>query len=356
MPSPPEALETLRDSIMDPSTHSYCLKNRTLPLLEAAVSWYRERYGLKLDPKQEALMLIGSQEGLGHLLLSAADQGDSILMTDVGYASYLPAVQIAGLSPIYLPLDADFLPHLEALDPRELREKRAKILLLNYPNNPTAATADAEFFQRAISFCKANGLLLIHDAPYVDLTYDEEYAPSPLSLPGGMDCCVELFSFSKSYHIAGFRLGFALGNRDALAALESVKAPIDFNQYIGIQRMGITCLQLPRERLRRDAATWRARAAAMVEALGQQGWQVKMPRSSMYLWTPLPDGVGDDLHFCMELVARTGVALAPGRGFGPGGHGYVRFALVQPEGVLREAAAKIGEVIRELRAERGQST
>ncbi|GAX78962.1 hypothetical protein CEUSTIGMA_g6402.t1 [Chlamydomonas eustigma] len=296
-------------------------------------------------------MLIGSQEGLGHLLLAAADHGDGICMTDVAYPSYFGAVQVAGLNPIYMPLSPeDHLPDFDRIDINQIRETKAKIMLLNYPNNPTSATADEAFFSKAIAFCKAHGLLLIHDAPYVDLTFESDHAVSPLSLSGGMDCCIELFSFAKSYHIAGFRLGFALGNKEAIAALESVKAPIDFNQYLGIQRMGITCLGLPRERVRRDAMVWKERALAMTTALKERaGWNVEMPRSCMYLWAKLPDNLStSDLEFCVKLVENHGVAISPGGNFGPGGKGYVRFALVQPVDRLIEAAARIGSLCREL--------
>jgi aspartate/methionine/tyrosine aminotransferase len=167
-------------------------------------------------------------------------------------------------------------------------------------------------------------------------------ALSPLALPGGKERVVELFSFSKSYHLAGFRLGFALGNAEALSAVEALTGPVDFNQYAGIQHMGITCLNLPQEGVRRDALIWRRRSQTMVEVLREIGWNVQNPKACMYVWTRLPEEL-DDLEFCKNLVAQTGVALAPGRGFGPGGYGYVRFALVQPESVLREAIQLIGE-------------
>ncbi|KAL6759420.1 pyridoxal phosphate-dependent transferase [Haematococcus lacustris] len=339
-----EPLDTLRAALEDPSTYSYCLKSGTRDLRQACCDWYAQRYGLQLDPDTQALTLIGSQEGLAHLLLAVADQGDTILMCDVAYASYWGAVQVAGLQPAFLQLDDALLPRFDAVDPAVA--SRAKVLLLNYPNNPTAATATNEFFSAAIAFCLQHDILLVHDNPYVDLVY-EGVAPSPLCLPGGMDCCIELFSFAKSYHIAGFRLGWALGNADAMAALEAVKAPIDFNQYRGIQRMGVTCLTMPQQRVKADAQEWKRRAAGLVQALAQEGWAVRMPASGMYLWARLPCDAADEMQFCQDLLAATGVALGPGRGFGPGGHGYVRISLVHPEERLREAAARIGDWARE---------
>ncbi|KAG2502237.1 hypothetical protein HYH03_000723 [Edaphochlamys debaryana] len=331
-------------AVDDPSTHSYCLKSGTMQLLEAATQWYARRYGQQLDPRSEALALIGAQEGLGHALLAVADPGDGILMTDVAYPSYFGAVQIAGLEPLFMPLGPDFLPRLGAIPAEHLR--KAKVMLLNYPNNPTSATATPEFFAAAVALCRAHGILLVHDNPYVDLVFGEEPSPSPLCQPGGRECVLELFSFSKSFHLGGFRLGWALGNSCAVAALEALKAPLDFNQYSGIMRMGVTCLALPQERLRADAATWRGRAEAMVAAFARAGQEVPMPTACMYLWIRLPEGV-DDVAFAQRLVADTGVAVSPGQGFGPGGRGYFRIALVQPEQVLAAAAERIAAAMRE---------
>jgi aspartate/methionine/tyrosine aminotransferase len=336
---PKEALEALKNAVDDPSTYGYCLKSGTLPFLEAATAWYARRYGLELDPHREALALIGSQEGLAHLLLAVADPGDGLLLPEVAYPSYFGAAKVAGLETHLIPLGPDFLPVLEAV-PEEAARK-SKALLLNYPNNPTSALADEGWWRDALSFAEKYNLLLVHDNPYVDQVYAGQ-APSPLALPGGKERVVELFSFSKSYHLAGFRLGFALGNAEALSAVEALKGPVDFNQYAGIQRMGVTCLNLPQEGVRRDALIWQRRSQTMVEVLREIGWNVQKPKACMYVWTRLPEGL-DDLEFCKNLVAQTGVALAPGRGFGPGGYGYVRFALVQPEPVLREAIQLISE-------------
>ncbi|MER3443268.1 MAG: succinyldiaminopimelate aminotransferase [Meiothermus sp.] len=344
LPPPPEALQALRESIDDPSTYGYCLKSGTLPFLESATRWYARRYGLELDPKREALSLIGSQEGLAHLLMAVADPGGVLLMPEVAYPVYFGAAKVAGLEIFPIPLGPDRLPVLSAI-PAETAA-RAKVLLLNYPNNPTSAVAGEEFWPLALAFAKRHDLLLVHDNPYLDQVYAGK-AVSPLALPGGRERVVELFSLSKSFHLAGFRLGFALGNAEALASLEALKGPIDFNQYLGIQRMGIACLELPEERLRQETLVWKARAEAMADALEAIGWHFERPRACMYLWDRLPAGLAmDDLEFCQRLVAETGVALNPGRSFGPGGVGHVRFALVQPEPVLREAAGLIGEFIR----------
>jgi len=332
---PREAMEALAEAALDPKTYGYCLKNCTLPFLEAATAWFSRRFGVELDPTREALALIGSQEGLGHLLLSALDPGDVLLLPSVGYPSYWGAAAVAGVEPFPLPLDEDYRPVLEA-PPEVLR--RAKAILVNLPNNPTAATADRAYFERLLAFAEEHDLLVIHDNPYLDILYEGEPLPL-LALPGARERVVELFSFSKAYHLGGARLGFALGNADALAALERVKSPIDFNQYPGILRMGIRALSLPQERVREGVEVFRRRRDALVAALARHGITLTPPKASLYLWLPLPEGE-DDVAFALRLVEETGVAVAPGQGFGPGGKGYVRLALVQPPEVLEEAAAR----------------
>lgn len=352
---PPEALEAIQASLHDPVAHKYCLKSGTMPLLQAAVDWYAQTYGVRLDPCTQALSLIGSQEGLAHLLMAVADPGDSILMLDVAYPSYFGAVQIAGLVPTYIPCDRDtWLPDWSQVSPAAAQ--RCTCLLLNYPNNPTGVVVGQEFWCEVLQFCEQHDLLLIHDNPYQSQVFEEPgTASSPLALPGAAERCVELFSFAKSHQMGGFRLGFALGQAQALASLEAVKALIDFNQYLGIQRAGIACLQLPQRRVREYAAVWQQRAAALVPVLRRFGWKLPEPKACMYIWAKLPDGLGvDDLEFCQQLVAATGIALSCGRGFGPGGVGYVRFALVQPEAVLHEAAETVGRFAEELRARQMQ--
>ncbi|KAF8061968.1 dapL [Scenedesmus sp. PABB004] len=342
LPPPQEALDALQASLSDPAAHKYCLKSGTMPLLEAACDWYARTYGVRLDPATQALSLVGSQEGLAHLLLAVTDPGDTLLLTDVAYPSYFGAAKVAGLRTALVPLDpATRLADLSAVSPGDAAAATA--LLLNVPCNPTGAVADEAWWARVLAFAEKHDLLLIHDNPYVHQVFDAPAAVSPLALPGASARVVELFSFAKSWQLGGFRLGFALGCAPALAALEAVKAPIDFNQYLGIQRMGVACLRLPPSVTRDYAAVWERRAAALVDALAAHGWAQPAPRACMYVWARLPDGVagGDDVAFCEQLVAATGVALAPGRGFGPGGAGHVRFALVRPEGELRAAAAAV---------------
>ncbi|WP_135257354.1 aminotransferase class I/II-fold pyridoxal phosphate-dependent enzyme [Thermus caldilimi] len=336
---PEEPLKALREALSDPSTYGYCLKSCTLPFLEEASRWYEGRYGVRWDPRREALALIGSQEGLAHLLLALTEPHDLLLLPEVAYPSYFGAARVASLRTHLIPLREDGLADLSQVPEATWRE--AKVLLLNYPNNPTGAVADWGYFEEALGLAQRHGLWLVHDNPYVDQVYEGE-APSPLALPGGKERVVELFSLSKSYNLAGFRLGFALGNEEAMARLERVKGVIDFNQYAGILRMGVAALKTSREVTLGFAQVYRERALGMAEAL-EGALELLPPRATMYLWGRLPQGV-DDLEFALSLVER-GVAVAPGRGFGLGGQGFVRIALVRPLGELREAARILKEAL-----------
>jgi aspartate/methionine/tyrosine aminotransferase len=214
-------------------------------------------------------------------------------------------------------------------------------MVLSYPNNPTAAVAPAEFFRQVISFCRDNDILFIHDFPYVDMIYGDYEAPSALAQPGGLDITVELYSCSKSYHMGGLRIGWAAGNADAIAALAQVKSAIDFNQYVGIQRAAIAAINQPRAETRRAAGVFEARRNVLVNALNQAGWPTRLPQASMYVWTHLPPGQTDSFAFTVQLARETGVCLAPGRGFGPLGEGFVRFAMVREAEVLERAVQHI---------------
>ncbi len=343
LPPPPGAVDELRRTADDPAGYGYCLQACTRPLREAVVRWHARRYpgAPALDPDANVLPLIGSQEGLAHLLLAVTDPGDVVLMPEPAYPSYFGAAALAGVRRVVLPLlEANgFLPDLAAVP--EEAAARARAMVLNYPNNPTAGVADDAFFDSALRFAADRGMLLVHDFPYVDTVFGDYQAPSLLARPGGLETGIELYSCSKSFHLAGLRMGWAVGNEEAIAALARVKGAVDFNQYLGAQRAAIASLEQPHERLRADAERFRERRDALVEALNDSGWATPSPQASMYVWTRLPAGRSDSFAFCLELVSNAGVALAPGRAFGEGGEGYVRFALVQEPERLREAVERI---------------
>lgn len=341
LPAPEAAMVALREATQNLETHGYCLFSGTQALREAAAAWFERCYHARLDPDRHVLTLIGAQEGFAHLLLAVTDPGDLILAPDPGYPSYFGAIALAGLELAAMPLleENQFLPDLSAIPSDQAR--RARVMVISYPNNPTAAVAPARFLQEAIEFCKANDILLIHDFPYVNMVYSDYEAPSVLAQPGGLDIAIELYSCSKSYHMGGFRIGWAAGNRDAIAALAQVKGAIDFNQYRGIQYAAVAAINQPQVEVRRVAQVFETRRNVLVEAMNAWGWQTPLPQASMYVWTRLPAGLTDSFDFTVDLARETGVSLAPGRGFGERGEGFVRFALVREPEVLLRAVRQI---------------
>ena len=337
---PAAALSALRQATEDPATYGYCLHTGTGELRRAVSSWMEGHFGLRVDPETQVLPLIGSQEGLANLLLATTDPGDLILAPDPGYPSYYGAMALAGLELHTMPLReaSGYLPDLRAIPPDTAR--RAKILLISYPNNPTAATAPETFMQEVVAFCQQHAILLVHDFPYVEMVYGDYCAPSVLTQPGGMATAVELYSASKSFHMGGFRIGWAVGNEDALAALAKVKSAVDFNQYLGIQRAAVAALTSANAVTRAAARTFETRRDALVAALNEADWATPLPQASMYVWTRLPPGVRDSFAFALALAEETGVCLAPGRAFGEEGEGFVRFALVREPAVLSQAVRR----------------
>ena len=335
-PPPEAALEALRAATRDPATYRYPLFSDTRPLREAAAAYLQRRFGLAVDAEAEVLPLIGAQEGLAHLLLAVTDPGDTLLLPDPCYPPYLGAAAVAGLNVLTLPLlpERGFLPDLDAVP----ANVRPRVLLLNYPNNPTSAVADTAFFARAAAWCRSRGALLIHDHPYAELTFGDYRAPS--ALEAGLTGSVELHSLSKTHHLGGFRVGFAVGDRQAIAALARVKSTVDFHPYLGIQRAATAALGLPDEVGRTGARVFQQRRDALVPALRHLGWEVALPQASMYVWARVP-GLEDSVAYALRAAETTGVVVSPGRAFGERGEGFVRFALVQPPELLTEAARRL---------------
>ena len=342
--APPQAaLQALRDATYLSETYGYCLFSGTEVLRRAVADWFLRRYDLSVNPDENVLSLIGSQEGFANLLLATTDPGDLILAPDPGYPSYYGAVALAGLEMVMMPLleESEYLPDLSAI-PADVA-KRARVMVLSYPNNPTAAVATDEFMQDAVTFCHDHGILLVHDFPYVDMVFGDYRAPSVLTQKGGMETAVELYSCSKSFHMGGFRMGWAVGNADAVAALAQAKGAIDFNQYVGIQRAAVASLEAGTSETRADV--FEARRDMLVETLNSIGWDTPMPKASMYVWTKLPKGLTDSFDFTLKLTEATGVCLNPGRAFGEEGEGYVRIALVREPAVLARAVTRIQEFL-----------
>ena len=342
---PVAAIEALQKAVVDKKTYGYCLHSCTEAFRREAAKWYERKFTKEIDPMKEVLSLIGSQEGMANLLLATTNPGDMVLMPDPGYPAYFGAVAIAQVQIEKMPLSEKngFLVDFSKIEPKVA--KSAKAMIINYPSNPTAGVADEKFMQDAVNFCLKNEILLIHDFPYVDMVFDDYKAPSILKQKGGMDIGIELFTTSKSFHMGGFRMGWAIGNKHAIAALKKIKSAIDFNQYVGIQRAAIEAMKAPKSKLAADAKVYQDRRDILVELLNKSGWNVTTPKASMYVWAKLPNGLNDSFAFCVDLAKATGVSLAPGRGFGEEGEGYVRFALVREPDVLKDAVAKISKYL-----------
>ncbi|TVU53092.1 MAG: LL-diaminopimelate aminotransferase [Arthrospira sp. PLM2.Bin9] len=346
-------IDRIRDSLDDTTTHGYALFRNTKDFRDAAAHWYTQKYGVPVDPETEVLQLIGCQEGTGHLPLAILDPGDFALLQDPGYPSHAGGVYIAGgqIYPMTMLAENGFLPKFEEIPQAVLSQ--AKMMVLSYPHNPTTAIAPLSFFQEAVAFCQKNDLVLVHDFPYGDFVFPEgnavnndAIAPSILQADPQKTVSIEFFTFSKSYNMGGFRIGFAVGNPQLILALRQVKAAIDFNQYRGILNGAIAALTGPQELISHTVDTFRERRDVFVKALHDIGWDVPTPIATLYIWAKLPEPWSQDsIRFCAQLVQQTGVAVSPGVGFGKSGEGYVRFALVHPPEVLKVAVDRIAQFL-----------
>ncbi len=349
LPTQPFVIEAIAQSLYDPTTHGYLLFHGTRAFRQAAAEWYTHRYGVAVDPETEVLPLIGSQEGTALLPLAVLNPGEFALLLDPGYPSHAGGVYLAGgqVYPLRLIAEAKFLPDLTTIPPAVLAQSR--LLVLSYPHNPTTATADLAFFQEAVAFCEQHNLILAHDFPYADLVFTAgrrtpsvERPPSVLQADPQKQRSIEFFTLSKSYNMGGFRVGYAVGNAELVRALKQVRNVVNFNQYLGILQGAIAALTGSQEPVQQVVSTFQARRDAFVPALHQIGWPVPLPTATMYVWAPLPERWShDSIGFCTQLVEQTGVAAAPGAGFGKGGEGYVRFALVHEPAILQEAVERI---------------
>ena len=356
LPTSEHVITAIRDSLADTSTHGYLLFHGTQAFRQAAATWYQDKFGIPVDPETEVLSLIGSQEGTAHLPLAVLNPGDFALLLDPGYPSHVGGVFLAGGQIYAMPLREEngFLPVFEDVPAPVLAQ--ARMMVLSYPHNPTAAIAPLSFFQAAVAFCQQHNLVLVHDFPYADLVFTDDseptitsnsLAPSILQADPEKSVSIEFFTLSKSYNMGGFRVGYAIGNPQLIRALRQVKAVVDFNQYRGILNGAIAALQGSQTSVKASVEVFRQRRDAFIQALHAIGWQVPTPVATMYVWAKLPEPwMQNSVGFCTQLVEATGVAASPGAGFGKSGEGYVRFALVQEPPVLQAAVQKIAEFMR----------
>ncbi|MBA2671898.1 MAG: aminotransferase class I/II-fold pyridoxal phosphate-dependent enzyme [Gemmatimonadetes bacterium] len=341
---PPAAVAALRESVGDPTNSRYSFQLGLPAFREEIASWSAGRFGVQIDAFREILPLIGSKEGIFHLPFALLDPGDVAIIPDPGYQAYLGGTVFAGGEPYIVPLrpENDFLIPLSEL-PAEIT-KRAKILFLNYPNNPTTAVAPLSYLEEAVAYCRTNDVVLAYDNAYSEVAFDGYSPPSILQIDGARDVAIEFHSLSKTYNMTGWRVGWAAGGEALISALARVKSFSDTGVPFTIQHAGLAALRSQAEWLPDNLAVFQRRRDAAVEVLRSSGFDVASPSATMYLWVPLPEGVDSDT-FARRLLLDQGVAVLPGSALGQGGEGFFRIALTLPEDRIREAAERIGRVM-----------
>jgi len=340
LPTPPHIVAALQRAAELPVNHRYPDYQGLDRFREAAVGWYQRRFGVTLDPAREACALIGSKEGIANFPVAVVDPGEIVLIPDPGYPVYYSGCVFNGGEPYFMPLHKEnaFLPDLGAI-PSEVA-RRAKLMWLNYPNNPTAATAEPEFLRRAVKFCLDHNIILAFDIAYSEIAFDGYRAPSVLELEGARECAIEFHSLSKTYSMTGWRVGFAVGNAQLVGALGAVKTNLDSGVFQAVQEAAIAALTGGDEQLREYCAIYKERRDLMVAALRGLGLECEAPRATFYLWAKTPKGYSS-ASFTERVLKETGVVITPGSGFGKSGEGYVRFSLTVPSERLKEAVGRI---------------
>ena len=343
LPTPRLIVEVMKKAIEDASTHRYP-SYRGMPEFRASVArWYERRFAVDLDPDTEVLILIGSKEGIAHIPLALVDPEDVVLVPSPGYPVYSAATSFAGGFSYALPLvkENGFLPDFSQISP-EVSQK-AKVLFINYPNNPTGAVADHEFFERVVAFASSSNVIVCHDAAYTEIAYDGYRPPSFLEVEGAKDVGVEFHSLSKTFNMTGWRVGFVVGNGEVIEALGKIKTNVDSGVCEAIQRAGTEGLDHCGEEAQKNRDVFQRRRDLMVEALREAGFELEMPRATFYLWISVPHGY-TSTEFATFLLTEAGIVATPGNGFGQWGEGYIRMSLTVREERLEEAAKRIRDL------------
>jgi LL-diaminopimelate aminotransferase len=346
-PPPTVAVEAMTEALHQPAYSKYGFQQGLPAFRQASSRWVERRFGLHFDPVTETLPLIGSKEGLSHLPFAVVNPGDATIVPEPGYQAYLGGSILAGADPYIAALrpENDFLLDLEQVPEAVLR--RAKLVFVNYPNNPTAAVATLEYLERTVAICRRYGILLAYDNAYCDLTYDGYRAPSIFELPGARDVALEFFSLSKSFSMTGWRIGFAVGRRELITALTRVKSYTDTGPFLAVQKAGAATLDQAEAIVAPIRAELEGRRDAAVAALRQAGFALEAPKAAMYLWVALPAGT-TSAAFAKRAIEATGTVVLPGSAFGPAGEGFFRIALTVGADRLRLAAARLGQTLQEL--------
>jgi LL-diaminopimelate aminotransferase len=344
LPTPPHIVEAACNAAKDPGNHRYPSYEGMLSFREAVAAWYKQTKHVTVDPKDEVLTLIGSKEGIAHSPFAFLDPGDIALVPDPAYPVYNNATVLADATPYSVPLteEHEFKPDLESIDGKIAR--KAKIMFLSYPNNPTAATVEKSFFKEVVDFAHDHEIIVLHDNPYSELTFEGYEAPSFMLVKGAKEVGVEFGSLSKTYNMTGWRIGFAVGNAEILNGLGRVKTNVDSGTFQAVQIAGITALTGSQDCVKRNVAVYRERRDILADGLSSAGMEVKKPKATFYLWVKVPLGTSS-IRFSMSLLERAGIVVTPGVGFGKYGEGFVRFALCVSAERLMEACERIKGLI-----------
>lgn len=338
-PTPEEIVEKLRESSLKPSTHRYS-QSKGIPRLRKAISdWYKRRYNVDLDPESEAVVTMGSKEGLAHLALATLDKGDAVLVPNPSYPIHPYGFVIAGADIRHVPIgeNIDFFSELDFAIKNSF--PKPKMLIINFPSNPTTECVDIEFFEKIVKIAKENQIWVVQDLAYADICFDNYKAPSILQVEGAKEVAVEFFSLSKSYNMPGWRVGFCCGNKDLLAALARIKSYLDYGLFTPIQVAAITALDEGDQFVEEIKQTYQSRRDVLIKGLSEAGWEIEPPNATMFVWAKIPDYLKEmgSLEFSKRLLMEAKVAVSPGIGFGDYGEGYVRFSLIENEHRTRQA-------------------
>ena len=342
-PTPQPIIDKLTEAAQELRNHRYSV-SRGIYNLRREVSWhYERRFGVDIDPNEEAIAVIGTKEGLGHLALALIDNGDLAMVPNPTFPIHMYSIVLAGGSVVSIPLteENDFIPSLTEIT-RDIWP-RPKVLILSFPHNPTGAVVDLGFFEEIVAFAKRQEIVVIHDLAYADIVFDGYKAPSLLQAKGAKDIGIEFISLSKSYNMAGWRCGFAAGNREIVEALARIKGYYDYGIFAPIQVAAIMALRTPEDTVMENAAVYQKRRDVLVDGLNRIGWKVPKPQASMFVWAPIPEAwkhLGS-MEFAMKLLSEAEVCVSPGAGFGHNGEGYIRIALVENEDRIRQAVRQI---------------
>lgn len=342
IPPAQHIIDALVKSAQDKKNYVYAL-NDTAELQDAVQQWYKRRYGVTIDPKTEMTSLLGSQDGLSHLALTIVDRGNLVLVPDPGYPIFADGPALAGAELYRMPQKREngYLIDLKAI-PEDVA-KQAKFMVVSYPNNPVTSIAPESFYRELIAFAKKYEIIVLHDNAYSELVFDGAKCGSFLQYDGAKDVGIEFNSLSKTYGLAGARIGFALGNKDMIGMLKALKSNLDYGMFLPVQKAAVAALTGPQDCVETTRLAYEKRRDVLVEGLNAIGWKIEKPKATMFVWAKIPEPFTSSEAFTLELLKRTGVLVTPGSAFGPSGEGHVRIALVQGEDEMRYAVHAIDE-------------